>query len=192
MTKEELLSYVKDLVNQLRVKKDKLLENKANDAFVLSEQLKEISTDFTKLKGLNIDSLYNYISIPADVANIMRFYQLILKTGSYQLENNQIDYLKYLIREFQKVLRKSIKEKGESDSEVYRINQELCCTNRILDILEVKERLSLEDFIIISKMVKQNNYLGDYRDELLQNIASYMRYILVGNDYQNLENERKR
>lgn len=192
MTKEELIEYISELINSIKKEKDDILNIRYADLMLVKEQIQNTARDITYLKDLNLEMVDNYINIPMDVINIIMFYQLILKSESYKLDDSQIRYLKYLFNEFSKLISRTTKEKTEEDKDIARINRELYCLNKVINTFHKPQNVTLDDYIIIVKMIKQSNDLSECCDELLNNISRYIKYVMVGNDYKNLYGEKKR
>lgn len=192
MTREELVKYISELIESIKKKKDDALEIKFSDLIEVRKEIQDVSMSIVNLKKLNIEKVDDYIKIPMDVINIIMFYQLILNSKSYRLDDGQIRYIKYFFNELRKLIEKVFDEKIGNDKDIAVINRKLYSLNKVLELFLKKENITLEEYINIVKMIKQSNELSEYCDELLYNISSYIRYVMVGNDYLNLNYEKKR
>ncbi len=192
MTKDELLVYISELIENVKKKKDDALEIKFSDLIETRKKIQDVSMSVVNLKDLNIEKVDDYIKIPMDVINIIMFYQLILKSKSYRLDDGQIRYIKYFFNELRKLMEKVVDEKIGNDKDIAVINRQIYSLNKVLSLFMKPENITLEEYISIVKMIKQSSELSEYCDELLYNISSYIKYVMVGNDYQKLSVEKKR
>ena len=192
MTKDELIVYISELIENVKKKKDDALEIKFSDLIETRKEIQEVSVSVVNLKDLNIEKMDDYIKIPMDVINIIMFYQLILKSKSYRLDDGQIRYIKYFFNELRKLMEKVFDEKVGNDKDIAVINKQIYSLNKVLELFLKKSNITLEEYINIVKMIKQSDEIKEYCDDLLYNISSYIKYVMVGNDYQILYSEKKR
>lgn len=191
MTKNELIEYLNSLIEKVKVEKDDILNIRFGELLDVKGMVDSVRESSMNLTTINFEKLDDFINIPYNVLNILMLYQLILKSKTYKLNNDQLVYINYLFKEFGKIMDKTIREKIGSDADVSDLNKKLYLLNEVKRGLTKREHLSLSEYVVIVKMVKGSKELAEYCDEILANISNYLRYSMVGNEYQNLNYGKK-
>ena len=183
MTKEELLNYIDELIeksNAFAKRKNNHQDDELNSVY---NNARSILEDVNNLAYTNFERLDNYVNVPYDALNVLTLYQQVILSKSFTLTEEQKKYINYLFREFIIILERCLQKEEEKEKNNFQ-NNDLNVLVNLKNYLLNEETINLDSFIKIIKEIKNNLEMEDEKDKLLEALASYLRYIMVGNDYQ--------
>ena len=175
--KKELLDYIDRLINNFEMQQANIMEENLGNLIYFQKKIDRVVSDVEYISQINLETLDEYINVPYDALNTIALYQQLSVSKNYPLAVSQKDYIIYLFQEFKKNLENKVKNFKEGSLEYQNLSNQIDNLNNIRLILISKVNITLDDYILIVQIIKKIK--ENYNSELLENVSSYMRNIMV-------------
>ena len=178
MTKEELISYLEEYLEKIKIAREKSLDYILGDAYQLERNLSETKDNPSKIVDIDLELLKKQLNISDDIFLKLQAYKFFAMSKYFELTEEQKQFIKNeLLSLLDKILEKNdnkialYPEISELDDEEYEVR-------RVLEkLLSSYNDITLEEYSDMVKILRTKGNL--YAKDLLKRLSDYMNRAII-------------
>lgn len=178
MDKKELIDFLCEYLEKIRVARNKSLEIILGDNYHLESDLKKVVNNPSEIVNLDLEALENSFNIDDDLRQKFEAFKLFASTTSFKLNKDQeIDLQKSIYRYLDILLRKN-DEKLLLYPEIAQLDDEEDRVSLVLNkMLKTTDYISLDEYMDMVKILR--NVQSMYAKDLLRRLSNYMNMVII-------------